>query len=422
MLPPFASFSAAPAYKGHRSRLFSWLIFLLPAVALTTHYGVGFIEAAILFSSLFYAKVLWQQRAVLFDGTGFIIGAFAFKLAIAVISLAFYGWSARYFDNQFRQLLLMPAIGLIVLMQPNPKAFWYGLFAGIFGTLCLAVYQRFWLQMDRASGSHLSIMFGDIAIAMGLMSLASAPLFEKTRLALLPYLAFIGGLLISILSGTRGAWVALPFCFIALYWQKFRVKRREILFLTATGLIIFLVLCFIPELGVAQRFADIANDIEQFRLGNVNTSIGLRFEMWRGAMILFIEHPLMGVGRANFNPGLLDLIARGAIDPALQDFYHAHNELFHVMATEGIVGAFALLLLYAAPLWFFIGCIQRRDASQAYAQAGLLLVLSFMCFGLTQVLFAHHIGTAFYAAAIGFIAGLCVLIRGHRHRAPIDVL
>jgi O-antigen ligase len=68
----------------------------------------------------------------------------------------------------------------------------------------------------------------------------------------------------------------------------------------------------------------------------------------------------------------------------------------------------ALLLLYGAPLAFFVRSLRQPGENQPYAQAGLLLVLSYICFGLTQVLSAHHVGTAFYALTVSVLAGLCI--------------
>jgi O-antigen ligase len=125
------------------------------------------------------------------------------------------------------------------------------------------------------------------------------------------------------------------------------------------------------------------------------------------------EHPLMGVGRANFNQGLNELIARGEINASVHDFYHAHSEMLHALATEGVCGGLVLAGMYAAPMVFFIRNLRRDGVIQPFALAGLLVVLSFICFGATQVMFAHHVGSAFYALMVCILAGVCV-----EHQAP----
>jgi O-antigen ligase len=397
------------------SRFFTCVIFLLPALALTTQIGLSLIEALILCGAILYAKPLWLQRRGLFRSTGFIVAAFAFNLVVALASSLSSGFQLHFLDNPIRQVLAVAAIGLIVLTKPTVETFWYGLFAGAFGAACIAFYQRFELGLPRAEGFYMPIMFGDIAMAMGLMSLASIKSFAKTRLAWLPYFAFLAGLSASILSGSRGGWIALMFSFIPLYSYGSRTARRGVIAIILASVSLFTAACFVPNLKVRERLVEVSTEIQQYRLGNVETSVGFRLEVWKGSWKIFADHPLVGVGRANYNLGLNDLIASDQINPLVNDFHHAHNEMLHALATEGVIGGMALLFLYAAPCMFFMRILRRNDASQPVALAGLLLVLSFVDFGLTQVLFAHHAGAAFYALMGSVLAGLCIMLQSGEH-------
>lgn len=392
-----------------QSRIFSWIIFLFPSLALTTHFGIGAIEVAVLLGTVVYLKPLARRQAVDLRPARWIVIAFAFSLMVALVSSLAFGFKSSSVDNPVRQFLALTAIGLIVLWRPRAEWFWYGLFAGVAGAAAIALVQRFGLNFDRANGFHQTIMFGDISMAMGLMSLAGLQLFAGTRLAPLPYVAFLAGLTASILSGSRGGWLALVLSFIPLYSYGRRAIGRRILLVAATGLSLLVAACFIPQLKVGARIAEAVADVRQYQSGDPQTSAGLRLEMWKGAWKMFAEHPLAGVGRSNFNPGLRDLIVRKELHPAVADFYHAHNEMLHALATEGIIGGIALFGLYAAPFAFFIRGLRRRDETQPYALAGLLLVLSFIDFGLTQVLFSHHVGTGFYALGIAILAGICIM-------------
>lgn len=394
-----------------RLRFFSWVIFLLPALALTTPIGMGAVELAIVSCALYYAKPLWTERSELFKPARLIVIAFALNLAVALASVAWFGGKFSSIENPLRQFLVVSAVGLIVLMRPNAEWFWYGLFAGTAGTACIALYQRFGLGMDRAGGFHQIIMFGDIAMAMGLMSLAAIQKFSGTRLAMLPYIGFFSGMCASVLSGTRGGWMALVLAFIPLYSYGRHAVGRRIIVAAAAGAMLMVTAYFVPQTGVAERITAVSHEIELYRQGNPWTSIGTRLEVWTGAWTMFVEHPLFGVGRANFNPALNALIARGDINPMMHGFFHAHNEMLHALATQGIIGAITLFLLYALPFTFFLRSLRRGGAGQPYALAGLLLVLAFADFGLTQVLFAHHIGAAFYAVTVSCLAGICMMLQ-----------
>lgn len=394
------------------ARFLTGVIFLLPALTLAVPAGIAIMEVAALFVALVFARPLWQRRHALFESAGWIVSAFVFQFCVVAATMLWSGFSPRHLDNPAKQLLALAIVGLIVLLRPRVQVFWYGLFAGTLAAAGIALYQRFALDLPRAEGFYMAIMFGDIAIVMGVMALASISHFARRRTAFLPYAAFIAGVAASVLSGSRGGWLALALSFIPLYSYGSPVMRRKMAAIIAASAVLFAVAFFIPDLQVRQRVHDAATEVTQYHQnGKADTSVGARLEMWRGALIMFAEQPLQGVGRGKFNAGLRSLIARGEIDPAIANFRHAHNELLHVLATAGIAGGGILLFLYAAPMVFFARVVRRHDAAQPYALAGLLLVLSFIAFGLTQVLFSHHVGTAFYAMTISVLAGSCILLQ-----------
>lgn len=393
------------------SRILSSLIFSLPAFALTTRYGMGAIEAAVLLGALFLAKPLWLQRGELFGPARWIVAAFVLYLAGTVVSSLWSGFQWRSIDNPARIFIATAAIGLIVYAKPNGRWFWYGIFVGAIGAAGIALYQRFVLNIERAGGFHQIIMFGDIAMAMALMALASTRQFAKSQLAPLPYIAFLAGVVASVLSGTRGGWIALPLLFFVFYFFGKHASGRKLVLASLLVIGLSITAYVLPQSGVNQRFDALSNDIHQYQLGNPNSSLGLRLETWKGAWKVFAEHPLLGVGRSNFNQSLTELISRNEVHPDVHVMYHAHNEILHALATEGIVGGGALVLLFGAPLLFFLRHIHTGYACRSYAMAGLLLVLSFIGFGMTQVLFSHHIGAAFYGMTVSVLAGLCMTTR-----------
>lgn len=397
-----------PSISPKGSRFLSAVIFALPAFALTTAIGLGVVEAAILAALLVYSQPLWSGRRELFGPARWIVFAFLFNLVLVIWSTLRFGSKPSFLDNPSRQLLVVAAIGLVPLLKPKVHWFWYGLFVGAIGAGGLAIYQRFGLNWDRAGGFHHIIMFGDIAMALGLMALAGISYFRNTRLSLMPYVAFIAGLTASILSGTRGGWIVLILSVVPLWIFRKQMRGRMLAYIATVSAGIVVSAYWIPFFGIARRLAIASTDLQQFELGNFQTSIGARLELWRASWKMALEHPLTGVGTANFNRGLNDLITRGEINASVNSFYHAHNEILHALATAGLLGGAALALVYGAPIVFFVRCLRRGDAAHPYALAGLLLVLSFIGFGATQVMFSHHAGSAFYALMVCTLAGACI--------------
>lgn len=396
-----------PSIPSKGSQFFSAVIFALPALALTTSIGLGVVEAAILAAMLVYAEPLWSDRRALFGPARWIVFAFALNFALVIWSTLRFGSGISFLDNPSRQLLVISAIGLVPLLKPKLHWFWYGLFAGAIGAGGLAIYQRVGLNWERAGGFHHIIMFGDVAMAMGLMALAAIAHFRNTRLSLMPYCAFIAGLTASILSGTRGGWIVLILSVIPLWIFRKQMHRRVLAYIATLGAGIVVSAYWIPFFGIAQRLAIASSDLRKFELGNSYSSIGARLEMWRAAWKMLLDHPLTGVGTANFNQAINDLITRGEINESVKPYYHAHSEMIHALATGGMLGGAALALVYGAPIIFFVRNL-RCGTAHPYALAGLLLVLSYVGFGATQVMFAHHAGSAFYALMVCVLAGICI--------------
>lgn len=390
------------------TKVFTLLLFLLPVVALNLRKGVGLIEVMVLVGAICYALPLWRRRKELFGPARYIILAFAFSLASATASLLRDELTMSWIDNSIRQLVIAALIGLIVLTRPKVTWFWKGLIVGCLGVAAIAICQRFILHMARAEGFHMAILFGDISMTMGLMALVSIPFFSRTRWSLLPWIAFGCGVLASILSGARGGWAAILLAAIPLYlYRSHWIGRKQWISIGICGVMLACIFC-VPQFGVAKRMAEVSTDINQYLDGNSNSSSGARLEMWHGAWMLVDEHPLLGVGRPKFNEGLKSLIDQGKLNPSVGIYRHAHNEFLNALATEGAVGAIALLGLYLAPLVFFIRVAKKGLAARPYAVAGVLLVLSFVHYGMTQVMFAHHVGVAFYALMVTALAGICI--------------
>jgi len=393
------------------ARIATSVVFLLPALVLTTRLGVGLIEVAVLVGAVNYARPMWLRRHELFGPARLIVAAFMLSFAVGAASLLWTGFEPRFFENPAKQLLVVTAIALVTLARPKAEWFWVGVFVGSMGAAAIAFYQRFGLDILRAQGFQVAIMFGDIAMALGLMALASIDRFSRTRWALFPYAAFLSGAAASVLSGSRGGWIALVFSFVPLYSYGSAAMKRRIAVVVAASAVLFVGGYFVPESNIRHRIAEAEVEISRYNAsGAADTSIGARFEMWKGAWKMFSAHPLFGVGRANYHRALNELVDRGELSEPVRNYYHAHNEMLNALATEGMVGGLTLAFLYAAPMAFFMRCLRRDGTAKPYALAGLLLVLSFIDFGLTQVLFAHHVGAAFYALTISVLAGICIVL------------
>ena len=386
---------------------------LFPASVLLTSFGVHLTLLLVLLSlgwlafhglGRFYAAHARQIR--------WIALAFGGYFVLTLLRMLWFGDSVGTLDGPSRLLIALGCIGFVGMLRPSIRMFWIGLCIGTIGAAVVGGYQ--WLTWDtgRAMGAtHHPISFGDIAVAMGVMSFCALPEFRRSRLAWLPVIALMCGVLASMFSGSRGAWLGLLLVLWPMlkYGSHLHGKTMRI----AVGLVLAacVVGYLVPQTGIARRTADAVSDIQRYRsAADAGTNVGIRLELWKAAGMMIAEHPWIGVGRDAFHGELLALERAGRLQKSLAlTFSTPHNDVLNTLATGGVLDLSFLLLIYGAPFAFFARMLRHGPpAAGAPALAGVLLVVSFIGFGLTDVMFWLMITKAFYAAMVCVLAGFCL--------------
>jgi O-antigen ligase len=89
---------------------------------------------------------------------------------------------------------------------------------------------------------------------------------------------------------------------------------------------------------------------------------------------------------------------------------HLHNDGLQELATGGVVGFALWAAILAAPLLFFARQLRAgmKRPQFAVALAGILVVTSYVSFGLTEVIFWSMKGSLFYALMVFVLMGFCL--------------
>ncbi|MFG6668606.1 O-antigen ligase family protein [Halomonas sp. HNIBRBA4712] len=383
-----------------RQSVINTAVFTMGALALVVPSGYSLGAGVLLLTS---ATLLFEPASRLDAADRKIIAVLLlYGLGVGLLSTLDSG--LRGFDRPSRFLLAVPVLLLIARYPPKLALLWAGLALGAIGAGSWALWQNLVMEVARAGGFLHVIQFGNLSMLMGVLCLAGLGFaFVQPRrwrwVALLLAGALLG-MLGSLLSGSRGGWIGLPFIAFVLYRGygralSLKVKGAAV----AAALVIAVAMYAIPQTGVQTRVQAGVNDVTQYLGGGErDTSLGLRFQMWRGAGELITERPLLGWGETGYVEAMVALGERGVISPAATGFDHAHNEFIDATAKRGVVGLIILLALYLVPMRLFASGLAHEDYRvRSLAVAGTLLPVAYIDFGLSQTFLAHNSGAMFYA-------------------------
>jgi O-antigen ligase len=299
---------------------------------------------------------------------------------------------------------------LVLALRPSRRALWWGAIAGALAALPLVAWQRLLLNLDRPGGLINAITFGDLALCLALVALVAALDWrDVTQQWIFAALGSLAGLAASILSGTRGSWLALALAALVLARHGRALAGRRARALLLAGLGVAVAAWFVPALGIGQRLLQGVADVRTWLAGGSAVSnVGIRLELWKGAAMLVAEHPLTGFTPLAWKAEFARLVAAGRLDPVVMAMPHLHNDALQALVTGGIGGLLAWSAILAAPGVFFARALRDRGAQFAPALAGLLIVLGYFSFGLTEVIFWSVKASLFYALMVFLLMGLCL--------------
>ncbi|NGZ86515.1 glycosyl transferase family 9 [Duganella sp. SAP-35] len=406
----------------------STLLFALPALALTSKDGLGLVQCVILLIFMRYLRTVVRGHLQHWGELSGVTLAFLLYFLVSLGRMLLEHQPLRALDGPSRLLFGLTCIGVMYCLRPRIRYFWLGLCVTTLLGAAIAAWQVLSGDMRQAVGfTHHDIAFGDLALASGLMAVCGLSAFRDPRLARLrwlPGLALLAGALAWVLSGASGGWLAPPLALIALLRYGRRLYGRQLLLPCALMLALVALAFALPATGMAYRTALALADIQRYLDGGVVASpMGVRLELWRASLLMFAEHPWLGVGRDNFAAALQALAAAGRLpaSPAL-GYGNGNNDLLHALATGGVLDAALLLLMYGAPLRYFTNELRRPDQGQhGLALAGVVLVAAFIGFGLTEVMFWPMMPKMFYVMMVCSLIGMCLALR-HRAPAPRRIL
>ncbi|RDK00460.1 O-antigen ligase family protein [Paraburkholderia lacunae] len=275
----------------------------------------------------------------------------------------------------------------------------------------LLIAPRDW-GFGRLSSQFLNpIHFGDIALLLGVLSILSLNWWRKDRLLVrvIKVAGLFAGLCASLITGSRGGWVAIPVVAVMILYVRSRGKSRKWKVLLPLTIVAILAGVYAFSPTARDRVGDVSSDVVKYTHGDKDTPLGIRLQLYEAAARIVESHPLLGLGGNGFRNSMQSFADAGMLTPAAAQLGRGevHNQMFAYMTDYGIVGGLALLAIYVVPgVIFWRRLSAPVDPGRRAALMGLTFVVAFWIFGLTVETFDLKMTVSFYASVIAILAAL----------------
>ncbi|MGH8529926.1 MAG: O-antigen ligase family protein, partial [Nevskiales bacterium] len=251
--------------------------------------------------------------------------------------------------------------------------------------------------------------YGLISLALAGVLAAGAGYYRRRYPQLLVPLLIAAMLVLygALGSGNRTALLALPgvlIIWLGLSWRNGQLRARSL-----AVLIIALISAIALAWPVIQARVDNAQqEIAAYNQADAENSpsFGSRLHWWRGALNIFLDHPVVGVGPRQYRSALAERVTAG-LEPPQALPHHPHNEYLSAAAGQGVIGLLALLLLWGGPLTqYWRGCASTASERQELGMAGILMLGAFAQGATTAAIFDLSAFSNFYILLSAALCGL----------------
>lgn len=259
------------------------------------------------------------------------------------------------------------------------------------GIVCgvIAGYQRYCKGWSRVSGMSGIAEFADESAILCLLSMVIFVFFTSKREKPLFALSIFASSLAMLATETRGATlgIILSVCaFLIVVWiyQREFFKRSLLAGIFCLAGFAFLFGFSGGEKDVL-RVQSAISDVKHYDNGNIHTSLGARFEMWKEAVAMFQMAPFFGLSTYEISKSLKEIRERSGSqiprdsadrDPRNEAVGNKHSQILNAAAKRGIVGVFALLFVWFAYFKLFSSFLKDKSP-QIFALSLCALIILF---------------------------------------------
>jgi len=376
-------------------------ICLLPIFHLTFNDWTGY---WVVLSSLFsFISIIQNKKSikiVLNDPRAkwVIIGLIAYPLAILLSQLCRWSFNHKSYLDTSPFLYFIPVF-IFISWKKIDMGRWLQLILPlvIIGAGWSTFYHHRelafpgWVE-DHRLAPYFSdpLAFGQMMITLGIMCLSTIDFKRSTLKNLLihiwSFLGFLVGIYLSLKSGSRTGWLALPFLILLILSTKTKwpLYKSFLFSLFSISVLVACLYYFSPIFHERINLAILEISSYPWNGGIApDTSVGLRITFQRLGWFYFSQSPFYGWGTAGYTsikdaPEVLSFSTQFARDFVYTALFH--NELMTQMVRYGILGIIGYFLAVLVPLYI---CIKKISSQNTTIQRGALIC---SCFLIAQII------------------------------------
>ncbi len=196
-------------------------------------------------------------------------------------------------------------------------------------------------------------------VTMGIFAFAYLYFIKRIKLSTYSFIIFLYLFIVSI-AASRTVFIYFIFALVIIsvffYFNRLNnnflknTNKQLFLLITSLLLVIIVIQILLPLINhITNTTSVIPVGIERFGSNNIGQTTYRRFYEWYKQIIIFIDHPILGIGWYQYPKAAIDIMlhdARFWYIPQNGALYtHSHNSLFNILAETGLLG-FSIIVIY----------------------------------------------------------------------------
>lgn len=342
----------------------------------------------------------------------------AWLISVLLNQASLGSFTIKHYDRALRVAVFAPVMWILLLLPFRYlKSLQWTAMAGLTGATVKAyIATSGGAERPTDIGFLSTIAYSDIALLLGILVFLSLGWEQRRRtlMVVLKSAALLAGIYTTALTATRGSWLAILAAIAIIFFNSDSVSLRRKLVIAVSGLL--LVGAIFSASNGPHRLNEAIVEVSNYQKGiDMDTSVGMRLQMWHGAWLLFQERPLFGIGKDNYGLGMERLAQAGIVSEAAAHYAHSHNELLFNLTIGGVAGFLATLAIYLAPAYYFFRDRRHPDRQiRTSALMGLMVCVCYFLFGLTDLMFFWTGVGSFYTLCTALLLA-SILRRKHEN-------